>query len=127
MRKTSPKDKLDANKLSPEFTARLNNLGPQQKVRAIVLLRAEGTEKSTGQRQSRAERRAAVEAMRKSAEQALGDIDDILRRFGGQRQAERPDALGSIPVETTAAGIRALATSERVRAVMEDQAIHQIL
>lgn len=127
MRKTSPKDRPDANKLSPEFAARLNNLEPQQKVRAIVLLRAEGTGKLTGQRQSRAERRAAVEAMRKSAEQALNDIDDILGRFGGQRQAERPDALGSISVETTVAGIHALATSEWVKAVMEDQAIHQTL
>ena len=67
-----------------------------------------------GQRQSRAERKAAIEAVRTSAEQALGDIDHTLQRFGGARLAARPDALGSIPIETTVAGIQALVGSERV-------------
>ncbi|OGG43664.1 MAG: hypothetical protein A3F84_25795 [Candidatus Handelsmanbacteria bacterium RIFCSPLOWO2_12_FULL_64_10] len=121
------KDKSDDNKISPEFAARLDRLEPQQRVRAMILLRAEGPGKLAGQRQSRAERRAAVEAMRKSAEQALIEIDGILEHFGGQRQAERPDVLGTISVETTPAGIQAIAASKSVKAVLEDQAIYQIL
>lgn len=123
---TYRKNKSQKNKISSEFAARLNILEPKQKVRAIVLLRAQNAGKLTAQRQSRAERQAAIEAMRKSAKQALGDVDDILERFGGQRLAQIPDALGSIPVETTVAGINALAASEWVKAIIEDQAIHPI-
>ncbi len=124
MRTMHKKEKAQKNKISPEFVARLDRLGPRQKVRAIVLLHARGAEKSGGQRQSRAQRKAAIEAMHKSAERALGDIDEILTRCGGQRLAESPDALGSIPVETTAAGVNALAASEWVKAILEDQVIH---
>lgn len=115
------------NKISSEFAARLDLLGPKETVRAVVLLCAENAEKPTARRQSRTERQAAVRAMRTSAGQALGDIDEVLERFGGHRLAESPDALGSIPVETTAAGINALAASEWVKAVLEDQTIHPIL
>ena len=114
-------------KISSEFAARLDSLAPQQKIRAIVLLNAKNTGKSTRYRQSRAERQAAIKVIRKSAEQALDYIDGVIERFGGQRLAESPDALGSIPVETTAAGINALAESEKVRAILEDQAIYPLL
>lgn len=114
-------------KISSEFAARLDGLAPQQMNRVIVLLNAQKTGKSTGHRQSRAERQAAIEVIRKSAEQALDYIDGVLERFGGKRLAESPDALGSIPVETTAAGINALAESEKVRAILEDQTIYPLL
>jgi len=108
-------------KISPEFAARLGRLGPKQRVRAIVVLNAETA--GTGQRQSQAERQAVIKAMRQSAERALTDVDDVLKRFGGQRLANIPDALGSLPVETTAAGIAALAASKYIKAILEDQAI----
>ncbi len=117
------KFKFPEEKISPQFAARLDRLGPQQKVRAIVLLGVQNTEQGSTKRQSLTERQAAIEATRRSAGQALGDIDDILARFGGQRLAEMPDALGSLPVETTAAGISALAASEKVKAILEDQGI----
>ena len=50
-------------------------------------------------------------------------MDDILGRFDGQRFADEPDALGSIPVEATVAGIEALASSDWVKAIIEDQPI----
>jgi hypothetical protein len=34
-----------------------------------------------------------------------------------------PDALGGLPVETTPAGIRALAEAEGVRAILENQRV----
>ena len=115
------KNELRKNgKISSEFAARLDSLEPQQKIRAIVLLNAKNTRRSNTQRQSRAERQAAIEAIRKSAEQALGDIDNTLERFNGKRLSENPDALASILVEATAAGINALAESEKVRAILED-------
>lgn len=121
------KDEFRKNKISREFAARLSRLGPQQKVRAIVLFRLKDAKKPTSQRQSRADRQAAVEAMRESTKQALGDIDNILKCFGGHRLAKSPDALGSVSVETTAGGVNALAASEWVKAIMEDQAIYSML
>lgn len=114
------------DRISAEFATRLDRLGPDQKVRAVVLLGTEGTQSSTARRQSYAERQAAIEAMRSLGERALGDIDDILERFDGKRLSEGPDALGSITVETTPPGIRALATSEWVRAIVEDQDIYSV-
>jgi hypothetical protein len=110
-------------KISPEFASRLDRLEPGEKVQAIVLLRTGQVDDPSGGRQSSQERAEAVEAMRHAAEQALTNIDSILVRHDGQRLAKSPDALGSMPVETTAAGIKALARSKWVEAVLEDQAI----
>ena len=110
------------SKISGEFAARLDRFGPQQKVRAIVLLRIKETRTAMTQRRSRVDRQATIEAVRQSAEQAFGEIDGILERFDGRRLAD-VNALGSIPVETTARGIAALAASEHVKAILEDQPI----
>ena len=114
-------------KISPGFAARLKRLGPRDKVYAVVLLRAGDAAEPSGKRQSRAEREAAVEAMRASAGQALTELDDILERFDGQRFADGPDVLGSIAVETTVAGIETLASSDWVKAIIEDQPIQLAL
>ncbi|KOP24518.1 hypothetical protein AMR41_20555 [Hapalosiphon sp. MRB220] len=111
------------NKISREFAARLTHLEPQQKVRVIVLLQVQNPENSTEKRQSRAERQAVIKALRESAEQALTNISAIIQRFDGLQLAEHPDLLGSIPVEITPAGVNALAESDLVKAVIEDQAI----
>lgn len=123
---TRRKGKSTKQKISPDFAARLGRLGSQEKVHAIVLLRTRDTDASTSKRPSRDEREARIQATIKSAEQALSDIDDILARFDGRRSADSPDALGSIPVETTKAGIKALASSRWVKAILEDQEIHLI-
>jgi hypothetical protein len=114
-------------KISPGFAARLKRLGPRDKVHAIVLLRTGDAAEPSGKRQSRAEREAAVEAMRSSAGQALAELDDILEGFDGQRFADGPDALGSIPVETTVAGIETLASADWVKTIIEDQPIQLTL
>lgn len=113
-----------SRKISSEFNARLARLGPRDKVHAFVLLRTSGTGGRTGARQNRADRKKAVQAARKSAERALTAIDGILEEHDGRRLARRPNALGSMPVETTAAGIKALASSRWVQAILEDQPIH---
>ncbi len=110
------------SKISREFAARLDRFGPQQKVRAIVLLRTKDAGTVAPQRPSRVNRQTTIEAVRQSAEQALGEIDGILERFDGKRLAN-VNALGSIPIETTVSGIVALASSEHVKAILEDQPI----
>jgi sorbitol-specific phosphotransferase system component IIA len=111
------------DKISTTFRTRLNRMEPQQKVRAMVVLHLNGHEVAPGRRQSPAERQAAIEAMRQSAEPALAEIDRVLRHFGGKRLAANVNALGSIPVEAPPNGIVALATLDSVKAVLEDQPI----
>jgi hypothetical protein len=123
---TPKKTVSGGKKISPEFAARLEHLGARDKVRTIVLVRTAGPEGAASASQSREERKATVKATRVAAEQALDDIDGILARFEGRRLADHPDALGSLPVETTAAGIKALASSRWVKAILEDQPIHLI-
>ena len=115
---------FNKNKISSEFANRLNNLQPQQKVRVIVLLKFENRGKKSGCHQSLIERQATMEAIRNSAKQALSYIRKIIQDFGGKQLADSPNVLGQIPVEISAAGVNALAESEAVKGVMEDQPIY---
>jgi hypothetical protein len=105
--------------ISDGFEARLRRLKPESAVRAVVMLRRErpaaGVARST-----------AVRRVRKSALATLGEVDAILERFGGTRLDVAPNALGYVVVETTPAGIRALADSEAVRGVVEDQPVRLV-
>ncbi len=119
---TQGKNRPQKNKISEEFRARLDRLDSGQKISAIVLLRTASTEGRSKGRLSRVERKAAIAAIRKSAEGALVEIDEILGRHDGERLSD-VNALGSILIETTAAGIITLAASENVSAILEDQTI----
>ncbi len=111
------------SKISQEFAARLGRLKSGQKIRAILLLQSHGGLQSAAERvRSRHARQEAITLIRQSSGQALDAIDRILERFGGKRLAD-VNALGSIPVETTLAGISALAASDHVRTILEDQPI----
>lgn len=113
-------------KISPVFAARLEQLGPEEKVRAIVMLEA-GTARATLKRRpTKTTRRAAVKSTRQSVAEALPDIDRILKRHRGKRLKSEIDALGAVPVVTTPAGINALTASEHVKAIFEDQPIFRV-
>jgi hypothetical protein len=113
-----------SDKLSNEFKRRLNGLKPGQKVRAIVLLRTQDIART--RQAARNNRRTMIDAVRQSAETALPDIDEVLRRFDGKRLSDNVSALGSISVEMTAAGIKALATLDQVKAILEDQPVSSL-
>jgi hypothetical protein len=110
-------------KISPQFRARLNKLKPEQKVRAILLLRTSGTESQASQVRARRTRQLIIKSIRQAAKTALPDIDETLKRFDGKRLASKVNALGAIPVETTAAGLTALENSEYVKVILEDQGV----
>ncbi|WP_243147240.1 hypothetical protein [Scytonema sp. UIC 10036] len=88
-----------------------------------MFLKLENFDSPVNSRLTRSERRATMEGIRNSAAQALGYIKKIVQDFGGKELAERPDALGSIPIEISAAGVKALAASDVVKAVLEEQEI----
>jgi len=116
--------KARRSKISHEFALRIDNLEADEAVRAIVLLNIRGNNEFKGKRQDRAQRQLAVEGMHKAGMDALGEIEGILKEFHGKLLSEHPDALGSIHVEATADGIRALAESDWVKTIFEDQKIH---
>lgn len=109
--------------ISREFAAKLNRLSAKQKVRAMVLVQAAEKGVSPTTQPSRQTRKAAIEKVRQFSRASLPNIDQILARYDGKRLSEDVDALGSITVETSAEGINALAASEHVKAIFEDQAI----
>ncbi len=113
----------EGSKLSSQFVGRLSRLRGQQPVRAVLLLRIEPPARAG---RARTDRQRAISGIRQSAQRSLVDIDAILERHGGRRLAPLPDALGSVPIETTAAGIAALAGCDHVKAILEDQAIHPL-
>jgi hypothetical protein len=117
---------IDRNKLNPEFAARLTQLAPHQKVRVVVLLQSKSDGNQYGRRQSPLERQATIQSLRESATQSLANIDEIIQNFEGKLLMDCPDALGSIPIEITAAGVDALAKSDDIKAVMEDRSIYPI-
>lgn len=74
-------------------------------------------------RLSQAERQAIIKKIQQATGQAIKKIDRILETFGGKRLASKADALGCLPVEISVSGIHALAESEDVKAILEDQSI----
>ena len=113
-------------KISPQFRASLSRLGGRQKIRAILMLKTEDVRARRGGRQTPAERRQVIDSVRESAAAAFPEIDDVLERFDGRRLADGVDALGTIPVETTAKGISALAELNPVKVIFEDQKVSLI-
>jgi hypothetical protein len=113
------------SKISREFSRRLDRLQPRDKVRAIVMLRAEdnGGGGAGGRRPTRAERQDTAQNISQAAEAALPEIDMILEKFDGHRLAEHPNAVGAIPVETTVGGVIALADADCVKTILEDQPV----
>jgi len=109
--------------ISSEFSARLKQLDPQQRMRVMVVLRAAGPAVERGRRQSSVQRRARIETIRDATEHAVKTIDGILERFHGRRLSAEVNALGIVPVETTVAGVKALASSDQIKAVLEDQPV----
>ena len=108
-------------KISPEFARRLKRLAPDGMARAIVLLDAGPTPAASAGRPSKAVRKEIAEAIRTAATPALAEVDRLLERSGGRRLAPGPDLFGSISVEAPASTLLALAASEHVRALLEDQ------
>ncbi len=113
-------------KISREFAARLEGRALDEMVRAIVMLETAPAARGTGRRALRTQRNKLTEAMQRSVEAAADDIAEVLEKFGGRRLEHQLDTLGSLAVETTPAGIKALSECPRVRAILEDQSLSLI-
>jgi len=108
-------------KISPEFARRLAQLAPNAAVRAVVLLDIGPAPAIEQGRPSKTARKALAESIQNAAAPALAEVDRLLERSGGRRLRQGPDLFGSVPVEAPASTLLALAGSEHVRALLEDQ------
>ena len=113
-------------KISPEFAARLNSYPPTAKVKVIVLLQGANSQVNDSRRQNKLERKAALQAMQDSVKQSWQIIDRLIQDFDGRKLTPKPDALGSISLEITPDGVRALATSDAVKAIIQNQTIYSV-
>ena len=110
-------------KISPEFERRLAAGEPDSTVQAVLLIATPFREELSSRLERAKRRREIREAINATAASALPEIDRVLAHFGGRRLSEQVDALGGLSVETTPAGIRALANTTGVRAILENQAV----
>ncbi|MFY9574012.1 MAG: hypothetical protein WAV20_21650 [Blastocatellia bacterium] len=122
MSRTITKEQTSA--ISREFATRLDHLDAKKTIRVVVMLQADNGKPST--HPTRQHRAGLVRKARKNASAALPSIDKILKRHHGKRLSEGVGPLGHIVVEAPPEGIRALAASEHVKAVLEDQSILRI-
>lgn len=113
-------------KISPMFAARLKELKPQDKVRAIVMLDTKSPAPTPGKRPTKTARKTTLKKTRISVTEVLPVIDRILRQHRGKRLNSEIDALSAVPVITTRAGIDALTNSKHVKAIIEDQALFHV-
>ncbi|TVS20085.1 MAG: hypothetical protein EA424_05725 [Planctomycetaceae bacterium] len=117
---------LEPTKVSDALRSRMEHRPPRERMRAVVLLQPRSTGAGQRRRLSREERRKLAEAHIEWFTARLPEIDRILNETGGRRLAERPDALGSLPVETNPDGILALSASDAVKAILEDQPVQLV-
>jgi hypothetical protein len=113
-------------KISPGFAARLEQLEPKEKVRAILMLETGNTRRGLKRHRTKTTRQAAIKNTRQSVAEVLPAIDRILKRHRGKRLNSEINTLGAVPVITTSAGINALTDLEHVKAIFEDQAIFRV-
>jgi hypothetical protein len=103
---------LNSMKISSEFAARLSRMKSGEMIRVIVFLKTEtqGTKKSPQEIQQIVENR-------------LDNLRPIVTKYQGEFLNPHPNIFGSIGVNITVAGVYALAESESVKMIVEDQAI----
>jgi len=100
-----------------------DGLFPPKFPRVIVMLKTKTADAPPKGHQTPTQRQAAIDAVVQSAQRALPAVDAVLRRFGGRRISKKPDALGTIVVETTPEGMEALKALESVDGVVEDRPV----
>ncbi len=114
------------SKVSPEFASRLNNYNSKKKIRVIVLLNKKEEGEIRNQQNSFSKRQKFIKTTHNSDKQALKEIEHIIKMFGGRKIEKHPNLLGSMSIEIKASGIKALAASNWIKAIFEDQMIRLI-
>jgi hypothetical protein len=104
-------------RIGPELDRRLRASRPDDRLRVVLLVAAPAGAVARPRR-----RRAETGArMRAAAHDLLPAVDLLLTSHGGVRLSAEATVLGTLAVETTSAGVQALARLPAVEAVLGDQ------
>jgi hypothetical protein len=104
-------------RIGPELDRRLRASGPDDRLRVVLLVAAPAGAVAR-RRHRRAETGARIQA---AAHDLLPAVDSLLIAHGGARLSAEATVLGTLAVETTPAGVQALARLPAVEAVLGDQ------
>ncbi|MES9901065.1 MAG: hypothetical protein ABW168_00110 [Sedimenticola sp.] len=121
----STDSQITDQKISREFNSRLARLKPGQLVSAVLLLQLSKAHSSTT-RSVRSKRSAIMSAVRETSAESLDEIDQMLAQYGGRRMEDTTSVLGSLAVEVSVEGLKALIGLKQIKAVLEDQSIHSL-
>jgi hypothetical protein len=105
-------------RIGPELDRRLRASRPDDRLRVVLLVAAAPAGAVAPRRRRRAETGAR---MRAAAHDLLPAVDSLLTAHGGERLSAEATVLGTLAVETTPAGVQALACLPAVEAVLGDQ------
>jgi hypothetical protein len=104
-------------RIGPELDRRLRASGPDDRLRVVLLVAAPAGAVAR-RRHRRADTGARIQA---AARDLLPAVDSLLTAHGGERLSAEATVLGTLAVETTPAGVQALARLPAVEAVLGDQ------
>jgi hypothetical protein len=107
--------------IAETLRSKLRHARPNERLRVLVVLDLREFPDFETRNRRGAQRKRIIAEAKSAADSALPDIASVLRKYGGTRLRESSDALGTIPVETTPAGVRALADMSAVQSILEDQ------
>ena len=122
---TGARSKSAEEKISREFLSRLGRLDSGEVLAVIVVIDPDDPlrSKEPARRQSRSTRALRYRQRRRDARLIIGDIDEILDRWGGRRISDSIDRIGGLRVAATRDAVTRLAQLNNVTAVLEDQAV----
>ena len=115
-------ERKQEDKISTEFAARLREKPAEAAVSVLVIVGGPVSSRPGGRR-SRAARRAAIKELRQRTEAALRDIAAVIEAHGGRVTFSTSGVLGAVGLQTSVAGVWALAESASVKAIKDDQPI----
>jgi hypothetical protein len=118
-----PHDMSETSKISSTFAARMKSWRSKSPVRAVLMLAVPAIQKSREAPRIASGRKQSLTAITAAAGDVLPEVDVILRRHHGKRLSAKPDAFGSIPIESSPAGILELAKQRWTKAILEDQKV----
>ncbi len=110
-----------ASCIDPDLDRRLRFSRPDEQLQVVVLVAAPDGVAPVEPAARRKLRGEIAAQLKEAAANLMPAIDAITRVHGGARLSESPTALGTLAVETTPAGVRALAELPTIAAVLANQ------
>lgn len=108
--------------ISERLIARVSEAARDQAFRVLLVLAGMPVSND----RSRATRQETIRLSKARGKALMPLIDELLATHGGKLLDSEPSALGTLSVETTADGVRALTKLPQIHSIIEDQNLLQL-